>query len=325
MENRNLNAFKESMNRLAGKGESFLFIIDYSLKSAILIPTSECDSHDIYYDFAGVSNRRESSFTGDIRLQKHPVPYSQYLEAFEYVRKEIHKGNSYLVNLTFPTPVECNLSLSEIFHLSKAPYKLLYKNLFLVFSPECFIKITNGTISTFPMKGTIDASLEDAKNILLTNEKETAEHATIVDLLRNDLSRVATNIHVEKYRYIDKINTSEKSLLQMSSIISGDLPEDYLSKLGDIITDLLPAGSICGAPKKATLKIIAEAEKYDRGFYTGVFGIFDGTNLDSGVMIRYIENREGQLVYKSGGGITAKSDPEEEYQELIDKIYVPVN
>ncbi len=325
MENRNLSAFKESMNRMAVKGQSFLFILDYSLQSAILIPTSECNSRDIYYDFAGISNCEKSTFTGGIRLQKHPIPYSQYLEAFNYVREEIHKGNSYLVNLTFPTPVECNLSLSEIFHRSAAPYKLLYKNLFLVFSPECFIKITNGTISTFPMKGTIDASLADARNILLNNEKETAEHATIVDLLRNDLSRVATNVHVEKYRYIEKINTSEKSLLQMSSIISGDLPEDYLSKLGDIITDLLPAGSICGAPKKATLKIIAEAEKYDRGFYTGVFGIFDGTNLDSGVMIRYIENREGQLVYKSGGGITAKSDPKEEYQELIDKIYVPVN
>jgi len=206
-----------------------------------------------------------------------------------------------------------------------ARYKLLYKDQFLVFSPESFVKISEGKIRTFPMKGTIDASVENAGEILLKNEKEAAEHATIVDLLRNDVSRVASNVRVEKYRYLEKINTSGKSLLQMSSIISGDLPPGYNQNLGNIIINLLPAGSISGAPKKATLEIIASAEKHDRGFYTGVFGIFDGESLNSGVMIRFIEIQNGKMVYKSGGGITAMSNPIEEYQELIDKIYVPVN
>jgi len=291
----------------------------------MVIPAAECKSHGIYYNILGVTNCTVINNSEQIAIKKYPVLYGDYLEAFNYIQDQIHKGNSYLVNLTFPTPVEINKSLFELFSGSVAPYKLLFKDEFLVFSPESFVRISNGKISTFPMKGTIDASVENAQKKLLENEKETAEHATIVDLLRNDLSRVAGNVRVEKYRYIDKINTSGKSILQMSSAISGDLPHDYQKTLGDIILELLPAGSISGAPKKATLEIIANAEKYNRGFYTGIFGVFDGRNLDSGVMIRFIENQNGQMIYKSGGGITAKSDPKEEYQELIDKIYVPIN
>ena len=87
---------------------------------------------------------------------------------------------------------------------------------------------------------------------------------------------------------------------------------------------LLPAGSVTGAPKKKTVEIIRETEKYRRGFYTGVTGLFDGENLDSGVMIRFIENTNKVLVYKSGGGITMFSDCICEYNEMIDKVYVPV-
>ncbi len=87
---------------------------------------------------------------------------------------------------------------------------------------------------------------------------------------------------------------------------------------------MLPAGSISGAPKKKTLEVIAEAEQYTRGYYTGVFGIFDGENIDSGVMIRFLEQGPDGLIYKSGGGITAMSNIHEEYQELTDKIYVPL-
>jgi len=87
---------------------------------------------------------------------------------------------------------------------------------------------------------------------------------------------------------------------------------------------LLPAGSVSGAPKKKTVEIIRNAEGQDRGYYTGIFGFFDGNNLDSGVMIRYIEKIGDQLVYRSGGGITTHSNWKSEYQELIDKVYVPI-
>jgi len=88
---------------------------------------------------------------------------------------------------------------------------------------------------------------------------------------------------------------------------------------------LLPAGSITGAPKNKTVEIIRSTETYERGFYTGVFGVFDGCNMDSAVMIRFIERTPEGYVYKSGGGITAFSKVEDEYNEILEKIYVPIS
>jgi para-aminobenzoate synthetase component 1 len=87
----------------------------------------------------------------------------------------------------------------------------------------------------------------------------------------------------------------------------------------------LPAGSVTGAPKAKTVEIIKAAEQEPRGFYTGILGIFDGKQLDSGVMIRFIEKVDGRFFYRSGGGITTQSDCKAEYEEAINKIYVPVN
>jgi para-aminobenzoate synthetase component 1 len=173
------------------------------------------------------------------------------------------------------------------------------------------------------MKGTIDASVPNAEKILLGDAKELAEHYTIVDLIRNDLNRVAKKVHVERFRYLEKIETNYGSLLQASSKITGRLPEKYTDQIGDILFSLLPAGSITGAPKEKTVEIIKNTEEYDRGFYTGIFGWFDGSNLESAVMIRFIEQTKGGLVFKSGGGITSKSQEEQEYREMINKVYVP--
>ncbi len=174
------------------------------------------------------------------------------------------------------------------------------------------------------MKGTIDATMPDAENIILNDVKETAEHYTIVDLIRNDLSMVSQRVRVERFRYFDTIGTNEKRLLQVSSEICGEMEEGYLSAIGDIIFSLLPAGSVSGAPKKKTTEIIASAEGIPRGYYTGIAGLFDGRNLNSGVLIRFIEKRDNGYFYRSGGGITSFSEPLSEYNEMIDKIYVPV-
>jgi len=114
------------------------------------------------------------------------------------------------------------------------------------------------------------------------------------------LSLVAKQVKVEKLRYVESIKTNNKTLLQVSSKISGILPDNYTENIGTIISKLLPAGSICGAPKKETLKIISRVENYKRGYYTGIMGVFDGQNLDSAVLIRYIENNNENLIYKSG-------------------------
>ncbi len=127
-------------------------------------------------------------------FQKFPIKLDQYRQAFDKVMNHIRFGNTYLLNLTFKTKIQTRLSLPEIFELSNAPYKLIYKDQFVVFSPEAFVKIEGNTISSYPMKGTIDAGIQDAETVLLNDRKELAEHNTIVDLIRNDLSMVSKNV-----------------------------------------------------------------------------------------------------------------------------------
>lgn len=314
---------KNTMNQYGRDGTPFLFVIDFKMKAPLIYKLDALPS-TILYDVNGVKNYEPIEIdTQEFYLNKFPINIDKYTVAFDKVQKNLRYGNSYLVNLTQPTKIETNLSLKDIFYRSKAKYKLFYQDKFVVFSPEIFIKITNGIITSYPMKGTIDAAIKDAEKIILHDPKETAEHYTIVDLIRNDLSMVAKNVKVDRFRYIDHLKTSEKHLLQVSSQISGKLPSDYQHTIGDIICKLLPAGSISGAPKKKTIEIIDEVEGYERGYYTGIFGIFDGKDLDSGVMIRFIEKDGAEMYYKSGGGITINSIAENEYNELTDKVYVP--
>ncbi|MEW6195033.1 MAG: aminodeoxychorismate synthase component I [Bacteroidota bacterium] len=313
------------INRLALKKIPFLFVIDFDMKDSMVLTHEETESEGIKYNFTG---KTEIPFRDEaakkILFKKHPVSYEKYLLSFNKIITNINNGNTYLLNLTLATRIETNLTLEEIYNLSRAKYKLLIPGKFVVFSPETFVRIKKGKIYSYPMKGTIDAAIENAEEKILNDQKEFSEHTTIVDLIRNDLSMVARNVSVEKFRYIDEISTNEKKLLQVSSVISGELPHNYLNELGELIFALLPAGSVTGAPKKKTIQIIKETEGYERGYYTGVCGYFDGENLESAVMIRFIENIDGTLYYKSGGGITFQSDPQLEYQELIDKVYVPI-
>ena len=157
----------------------------------------------------------------------------------------------------------------------------------------------------------------------MSDKKEAAEHATIVDLIRNDLSRVAEHVRVDKYRYIDVLHTNKGNILQTSSEISGKLPTDYQKHIGNIFDAMLPTGSITGAPKDKTMEIIHEAEGYDRGFYTGIMGIYNNGELNSAVMIRFLENNGQGTYLKAGGGITSKSDCKKEYEEVLQKVYLP--
>jgi len=308
------------MDRLsfyASKGTPFFFVIDYK-KEQIFVEKLN-NLKNILFHFPHIQNFSPKKASAAI-IHKEPISFERYKRAFDIVQEEIKRGNTYLLNLTFPTKITLQGSLLDAFYASFAPFKLYFLDRFVCFSPERFIKIEGSTISTFPMKGTIDAKIPYAKEIILNDTKEMAEHTMIVDLLRNDLGQIARNVNVKKFRYIDKIKAGEKELLQVSSHIEATLPSNWTKNLGEIFDKLLPAGSISGTPKKSTLKIIERVENYERGFYTGIFGLFDGKNLDSAVMIRFLEDG----IYKSGGGITIDSNPYKEYEELIQKVYLPI-
>lgn len=318
--------FTEKLNEWGKAKTPFFFLVDYQFQKPLAWKLDEVDPKEILFNLNGFTNEpaaHRDDLPEHIQFDKHPLSFGEYQTKFDCVLHHLNAGNSFLVNLSVPTPIDTNLTPEQIFRHSEAPYRLLFRDKFVCFSPEIFVRIQGKRIASFPMKGTIDASVPNAEQVILADYKEAAEHATIVDLIRNDISMVAEKVWVERYRYIDRIQTSDKTLLQVSSEIAGILPADLNGQYGDLLQKLLPAGSITGAPKPRTLEIIQEAEDYNRGYYTGVMGYFDGENFESAVMIRFIEQQENGLVFKSGGGITALSNAKSEYQEVIDKVYLP--
>lgn len=317
-------AIIRQMNEWGAARKPFVFVFDFDCKQCRIWENGSETSELLWRTPNGQNFSPTPLPSQPVRWQVQPVSEKQYQKTFELVQREIHAGNSFLLNLTMPSKVSTNLSLNEIAHRSTSPYLVFLKEEFVCFSPEIFVRIENGHISSYPMKGTIDAMLPNAEQLLKTNRKELAEHHTIVDLIRNDLSQVAEQVEVVRFCYFDEIQSNQGKLLQMSSEIKGKLPENYRDHLGDIFARLLPAGSISGAPKKKTVAIIKEAEQYERGWYTGIFGQFDGNNVDSCVLIRYLEQNGDHYTFKSGGGITHLSQCYDEYHELIRKVYVPI-
>ena len=314
------------MNNLAMQGVPFLFIIDYEGKRAVVEPENEVGANELKYCFKGKGNATQTAkpANGDIEWDIEPPTEAEYQHSFNTVRNAMLAGNSYLANLTCRIGLRTNLSLLDLYHAAEARYRLWMKDKLVCFSPETFVKIAQGEISSYPMKGTAEDVSPSSAEQLLANEKEAAEHATIVDLIRNDLSMVANDVHVERYRYVERLNTHRGPLLQTSSEIRGRLMPHLMQRPGDVIFSQLPAGSITGAPKKKTVEVIAEAENYRRDFYTGVMGRWDNGELDSAVMIRFIDQCHGKLFFKAGGGITAKSNWKDEYHEVIEKVYAPI-
>lgn len=314
------------MDELSLQKVPYFFVIDFLSENVEVYQEGDIAESNLLIDFQIFSNTKEEhKLDKKVEWKSFPETLESFKTGFDKVQKNIRLGNSYLVNYTRKTEIETNLSLEEIFYHSEAKYKVFYKDFFVFFSPETFVKIIDGKILTYPMKGTIDASIENAAEILKNDPKEKAEHYTVVDLLRNDLSMVADDVRVDQFQHIDFLKTRQKDLYAMSSEISGRLKPEFNGKVGSIMQRLLPAGSILGAPKPKTLEIILDAEGYNRGYYTGVCGWFDGQNVDSCVMIRFIEKENDKLYFKSGGGITHMSKLEDEYQEMKNKIYVPIH
>lgn len=321
---------KEQMDLIGGRGEPFLFAVDFELDKAIFIrdhQKSELrDGSRVLFSIGEWNNResdRVSSATPQMKTAKI-ITYEQYREKYEKVMRGIMRGDTYLINLTCKNEVKIDTSLKDIFYAAKSQFLLYVEDCFVCFSPERFVRTESGIISSRPMKGTIKADIPNAANVILNNYKESCEHYTITDLIRNDIGAVCKRVWVESFRYLDRLKTDRGDILQVSSDIRGEIKDEFKEKPGSLIFSLLPAGSVSGAPKLSTLSLIRAAEDEPRGFYTGVFGYFNGAELDSAVMIRYIErDSSGRYWYRSGGGITVNSSCRDEYNEMLDKIYLP--
>ncbi|MGA1932887.1 aminodeoxychorismate synthase component I [Arcobacter sp. YIC-464] len=319
----NKKLIEEEINKFGSLNEPFFFVISYDFKKFYCKKIKDLPNN-IKFE---INSQKTNESKHKTKVEKYPISFEEYEKKFNFLQKQIKEGNTYLLNLTSKTKIKTAYSLDEIYEKVNAKFKLRYENdddNFVCFSPERFVKIKKNKIYTYPMKGTIDSKIPNAQAKILGDVKEMAEHTMVVDLLRNDLGIVASKVRVEKFRYIDKINAGEKKLLQVSSKISAHLESNWQSKLGTIITSMLPAGSITGTPKKKTVELLDEVEDYERDFYTGIFGIYDGETFDSSVMIRFIEeDKNNNQYYKSGGGITCDSKAILEYEELLDKIYLP--
>ena len=317
------------MNVRGAGRKPFVFMSDaWATDRFIVLSPPEAQQTGLYWDFEGRGSLgvQRSSPKAPVYFRVKPVAFKVYRKAFGQVRRAQLAGDTWLANLTFPSDVETSLSLSVLARCARAPFRVYVRGCFTVFSPERFVRIgRDGVISAFPMKGTRLAG-EGAGLAIMEDEKEMAEHTTIVDLIRNDLGMVARRVDVPRFRFITGVETGGRNLLQVSSEVRGELGRGWRGGLGDLLMRLLPAGSVTGAPKGRTCEILRAVEGYERGWYTGVFGFFDGEVLDSCVMIRFVEISDGmrdRMIYKSGGGITIYSDVEQEYRELKDKVYVP--
>jgi len=309
-----------SLSAWGAAKQPFFALIDF--EGGLMAANADPSEFGAGYDFGGTKLYFRAG-PGRITVQKSAMEFHSSLNEMAQIQSlqgRMREGLAYLVNYCSQSEVYLGKEIHELFTESQATYTIWLENEFICFSPECFVSVSGTTISTSPMKGT---SFD--RSGLLADAKELAEHATVVDLLRNDLGRVAKKIRIANYRYVTEIPQANRRILyQTSSRIEGEMAPNWRETIGEWLPKLLPAGSVTGAPKRETLQLIKKYESEPRGFYTGVAVWFDGENLSSAVLIRFIDLRSRPYKFRSGAGITIYSDAARENQEISDKVYIPL-
>lgn len=324
LETTNTNRIKDKINEFAAIGQSFFFALSYDLSEGIFTDNPLAQSN-VYFKFTGKGNKPNKKTSDHYNsLKAFPISIESYRTKFLKAYGALEQGLVKVINLTSRTLIDPGMPIEDIFIKSNSRYQIHLPGQFVCFSPERFIRISeDGIISSNPMKGTIDASIPNAEQLVLEDPKEIAEHTATTQLIVDELKKVASDVKIARFRYIDRIESKNRTLLQVSSEVTGKLPDDYKSHVGDIIFNMLPAGSIAGTPRIAALNVIAASEEEPRGYYCGIAGYFDGKILDTAVLIRFIETNGDHYYFRSGGGITKESICEKEYQEMLNKIYLP--
>lgn len=250
-----------------------------------------------------------------------------YRDRFDCVLSHIAAGNVYQINLTFPLsgtfsgdPLSLFLELRQRQPVRHGAVVALGEETILSLSPELFFSVEAGRIITRPMKGTAPRGLTEAADRaaaigLAADDKQRAENLMIVDLLRNDLSRIAKigSVHVPRLFEVETYPT----LHQMTSTVMAEIPPD--ASIAALFAGLFPCGSVTGAPKIRAMEIIRELEDGPRGVYCGAIGwIAPGGGMSFNVAIRTLTCfSDNSLVYNVGSGIVADSIAESEYEECL--------
>ncbi|ANP38239.1 aminodeoxychorismate synthase [Phaeobacter gallaeciensis] len=254
--------------------------------------------------------------------------YVRYAEAFAEVNRNIGKGDIYQANLTFPIDAEAHGSAEALYAALQARQTVGHGVLveqgglpdLLSRSPELFFRTdASGLIETRPMKGTqprSDDPVEDARrrDFLRQDEKNRAENLMIVDLLRNDISRVAEtgSVHVPELFAVESYATVH----QMVSLVRARLRPD--AGLAEIFAALFPCGSITGAPKIRAMEILADLEPWPRDIYCGTIGWAAPDGASSfNVAIRTVMLEDGRATLNVGGGVVWDSTATSEYEEAL--------
>jgi para-aminobenzoate synthetase component 1 len=242
----------------------------------------------------------------------------------------IHRGDIFQVNLSQRFEARSSVSASRLYlrlrAASPAPFGSFYRGdqiAILSTSPERFLHVTpTGHVQTRPIKGTRRRSKDRELDMLLATElassaKDRAENLMIVDLLRNDLSRVC---RADSVRAVELFRLeSYSNVHHLVSTVEGDLLEGR--DCTDILRATFPSGSVTGAPKIRAMEIISELEPVARGPYCGALGYLGfGGDMDTSVSIRIAVVAEERIVFHAGGAIVADSDPAAEYEETLDKV-----
>ena len=262
------------------------------------------------------------------------ISKDKYLNSIDEIRRLIGEGDVYQVNFTYPVKIKTETPSWQLFerylarnHVDYAVYFNCEDVEVLSISPECLLKFENfNKVSSFPIKGTIKKTGVEAedrrlRNELENSEKDRAELAMIVDLVRNDIGRVAKagSVNVDFHARIMEFPT----LFHLYSSVSGTVDK---IRRAELFKSIFPGGSITGAPKESAMRIISDLEKFRRNIYTGAIG-FVGLNgkVVFNIPIRTVQRVGDTLIYSTGGGITWKSDPDSEFDETLVKLRAFLN
>jgi para-aminobenzoate synthetase/4-amino-4-deoxychorismate lyase len=266
----------------------------------------------------------ERSGLADIKFE---VDEGEFKNRIDEIHQQIKLGNTYQVNYTFRVTGTAYGSVTGLYNRLRKRQPCQYAALFdckkakiLSFSPELFLSKVRVGLQAKPMKGTL-SSMQHQADDLRFDEKNRAENVMIVDLLRNDLSKVSNNGSVRVSSLFDVENIGQ--IFQMTSTIDSTVSPSI--KISDLLEATFPCGSVTGAPKKRTMEIIDKLEKTERGIYCGSVGWFDpdpyegnkNWNCMLNVAIRTLEVDNHRFFFGVGSGVTIDSESHSEWNECL--------